>query len=105
VRAVGEPGTLLGVLDPISIAERRVQLPAGHTLLLFTDGVTDAGRPERPLGERGLRELCAEAPGMGLQELLARIEQAALQRAGGSLHDDIALLALRLPDPRAAGAR
>jgi PAS domain S-box-containing protein len=95
VRAVGELGTLLGVIDPISINETSVRLPAGHTLLLFTDGVTDAGRPDRTLGADGLRGLSSEAPGLGLQELLERIERVAFERAGGSLHDDIALLALR----------
>ena len=34
----------------------------GETLLLYTDGVPEAGRSSRQLGERGLRELCAQAP-------------------------------------------
>jgi GAF domain-containing protein len=98
VRQLGQPGTLLGVIDPISITETHAELGVGDTLLLFTDGVTDAGRPDRPLGADGLRKLCAEAPGLSLQELLERIERAAVERAGGHLHDDIALLALRLSD-------
>jgi hypothetical protein len=105
VNEVGEPGTLLGVLDSISINERQLQLRPGYTLLLFTDGVIDAGRPGRPLGASGLRALCAEAPELSLKELLERIERAARAHARGSLHDDIALLALRLREPGVAGAR
>jgi PAS domain S-box-containing protein len=104
-RRVGQPGTLLGVIDPISITETAVELAPGQTLLLFTDGVIDAGRPERPLGESGLRRVCRDAPGISLQELLERIERAALERSDGGLHDDIALLALRLDADRRGDAR
>jgi GAF domain-containing protein len=95
-RQLGRPGTLLGVIDPIKIAETVAELQAGQTLLLFTDGVTEAGRPDDALGSNGLRELCREAPGLSLQGLLERIERAAVERSGGYLHDDIALLALRV---------
>jgi serine phosphatase RsbU (regulator of sigma subunit) len=93
---VGRPGTLLGVLDPIHIEQAEVHMEAGDTLVLHTDGVTEAGAPSRPLGEEGLRDLCALAPKLGLNDLLRRIEAAAVTHAGGSARDDIALLALRL---------
>ncbi|MGA8354045.1 MAG: SpoIIE family protein phosphatase [Solirubrobacteraceae bacterium] len=95
-RPVGRPGTLLGVLDPIHIEQAEVHMEAGDTLVLHTDGVTEAGAPSRPLGEEGLRDLCALAPKLGLNDLLRRIEAAAVTHAGGSARDDIALLALRL---------
>jgi PAS domain S-box-containing protein len=94
---IGTPGTVLGVVDPITITERHGELRAGETLLLYTDGVPDAGRPAA-LGEAGLLALCATAGELSLVELLRRIERAASERAGGRLRDDIALLALRL-DP------
>jgi PAS domain S-box-containing protein len=93
--SVGSPGTLLGVVDPITITETTADLRAGETLLLFTDGVPDAGRPE-PLGEAGLRDVCAAARDSSLDELLRAIERAASDRARGRLRDDIALLGLRL---------
>jgi serine phosphatase RsbU (regulator of sigma subunit) len=101
VREIGCSGTLLGVLDPVHIEERQVGLAAGETVLLYTDGVSEAGAPERPLGESGLRELCAEAPRMTTAKLLEHIEGAARRRADGNLRDDIALLALRLQEPKA----
>jgi serine phosphatase RsbU (regulator of sigma subunit) len=95
-RLIGEPGTLLGVLDPVEITETQTELCPGETLLLYTDGVPDAGRPDKQLGEQGLIELCAVAPGLDLDGLLEHIEHAALEHADRRLRDDIALLALRL---------
>jgi serine phosphatase RsbU (regulator of sigma subunit) len=93
---VGRPGTLLGVIDPIDISEVHTQLYPQQTLLLYTDGLPEAGRPHRQLGERGLQALCAQAPSLDLAALLAHIEQTALGHAQGMLRDDIALLAVRL---------
>jgi serine phosphatase RsbU (regulator of sigma subunit) len=96
VAQVGQSGTILGVVDPLSISESELTLAAGETLLLYTDGVIEAGRPDRLLGEEGLLELCTAAPGLPLVEFLEHIEDAALDRAHGRLRDDIALLALRI---------
>jgi PAS domain S-box-containing protein len=93
---IGQPGTLLGVIDPLRIVECQAELHPGETLLLYTDGVPEAGRSGRQLGERGLRELCTIAPRLGLAAFLGHIERAALDRAMGKLRDDIALLAVRL---------
>jgi PAS domain S-box-containing protein len=96
VEQVGHSGTILGVVDPVEIRETEITLGAGETLLLYTDGVIEAGRPDRLLGEQGLLELCAAAPGLSLEAFLEHIERAALTRAQGRLRDDIALLALRM---------
>ena len=82
--------------DPLSISESEFTIGAGETLLLYTDGVIEAGRPDRLLGEEGLLELCTAAPGLTLAEFLEHIERAALDRAQDRLRDDIALLALRI---------
>jgi PAS domain S-box-containing protein len=97
-RQIGTPGTLLGVLDPIDIHEVDVELQAGQTLLLYTDGLPDAGRAGLQLDEQELLKLCADAPRETLDGLLEQIERAARERAEGRLRDDIALLALRLHD-------
>jgi sigma-B regulation protein RsbU (phosphoserine phosphatase) len=83
------------VIDPIEIVESEAELSPGETLLLYTDGVPEAGRSSGQLGERGLMELCRTLPSLALPALLRRIEQAALERSGGRLRDDIALLAVR----------
>jgi PAS domain S-box-containing protein len=96
VSQLGAAGTLLGMIDPIEVHETPAELHPGQTLLLFSDGVSEAGRPDRLLGAAGLRELCRASAGQPLQELLETIEHAALERAGGQLRDDVALLGLRL---------
>jgi serine phosphatase RsbU (regulator of sigma subunit) len=93
---IGQTGTLLGVIEPIDITEREARLNVGETLLLYTDGVPDAGRPGRQLGEHGLVALCAQAPHLTPSGLLKHIERAALERASGRLRDDIAMLAVRV---------
>lgn len=96
IEPVGDSGTLLGVVDPVSFVESEVELHDGDTLLLYTDGVSEAGAPEKPLGEDGLSELCAKGSSLELSELLAHIERTAMARTEGPLRDDIALLGLRL---------
>jgi PAS domain S-box-containing protein len=96
VEQIGHSGTVLGVIDPIKIEESEITLSSGETLLLYTDGVIEAGRPDRLLGEQGLLELCSTAPGLSLAGFLEQIELEALTRAEGQLRDDIALLALRI---------
>ncbi len=96
-RQIGRCGTVLGVLDPISVREDQTELGAGETLLLYTDGVPDAGlRAEGLLGEQGLIELCRQAPTLALPELLEHIERSALKHAEGNLRDDLALLGVHI---------
>jgi PAS domain S-box-containing protein len=96
VHQVGRPGTLLGVIDPVRVHPVEVELEMGDTVLMYTDGVLDAGRTDTPLGESGLIELCRRGARDGLEQLLERVEQAALERAGQAARDDIALLGLRV---------
>ncbi len=99
-RQIGRTGTLLGVLDPIDVAEREEELRAGETLLLYTDGIPEAGHSGEALGERGVIELCHRAPQLTLAGLLEYIEHAALEHAEGSLRDDLALLGMRMRPSR-----
>ncbi|HEV3045810.1 MAG TPA: SpoIIE family protein phosphatase [Solirubrobacteraceae bacterium] len=102
---VGVPGTLLGVVDPIALHETLVELAPGQTLLLYTDGLPEAGRATAQLDEQALLGLCAQARGRTLDGVLGRIEQLALERAGGRLRDDIALLAVRISRPNSPAGR
>jgi serine phosphatase RsbU (regulator of sigma subunit) len=87
---------VLGVVDPVVLHETVVELVPGQTLLLYTDGLPEAGRATAQLDEPALLALCAQAHASTLDGLLGRIEQIALERAEGRLRDDIALLALRI---------
>lgn len=100
VRRIGQNGTLLGVVEPVSVHEVREELHPGETLLMYTDGATEAGTPNQPLGEDGLRGICSRAPELTLPALLEVIKQAALERTDGGLRDDMALVAFRMRDSR-----
>jgi serine phosphatase RsbU (regulator of sigma subunit) len=104
-RPIGRPGTLLGVLDSLEFNETGAELGPGETLLLYTDGVPEAGRAETQLGEEGLIELCRSAPSLSLDGLLEHIEHATLKHAEDSLRDDLALLGLRLSHPGVRGGK
>jgi PAS domain S-box-containing protein len=96
VSLVGEHGTLLGVLDPIEVGLTQVELDPGDTLLLYTDGLPDAGVAGGQMGEAGMIELCRKAPQRSLGEMLEHIERRAVAHADGSLRDDLALLGMRV---------
>jgi PAS domain S-box-containing protein len=96
-KQLGRPGTLLGVVDQIKVSEIDAELGPGETLLLYTDGIPEAGPSGAQLGEHGLLE-STRAPGLSLEGLLEHIELTALTHAGGSLRDDMALLGVRLSD-------
>ena len=92
---VGEPGTVLGMVDPITVSETSVVLGEEQTLILFTDGVTEAARSELR-GAVQLSGLASRSRHLPVRDMLALIERAAVDSAGGHPHDDIALLGLRV---------
>jgi PAS domain S-box-containing protein len=94
-RPVGRPGTLLGVLEPLDLSEIEAELLPGQTLLLYTDGLSDADTSGE-LGEDGLFELSGEVHELALPAVLERIVHTASARHGERLRDDIALVAARL---------
>ena len=100
--AVGEPGTILGMVDPVLLHDVTIQLGEDETLLLYTDGVTDAGRARSRSGPF-LERLVSQIYDLPLPEMLATVESAAVESAGGHPQDDIALVGLRLARGTTAG--
>lgn len=105
VHQVGTPGTLLGVVDHVSLADVRFRLAPGDLLLLYTDGACEARpRPGTPSGERqqvfGDAELVAalsDTRGRDAEATVKGIGAALAEHHGGWTSDDTALLALRVP--------
>ncbi|MFE4666053.1 PP2C family protein-serine/threonine phosphatase [Streptomyces sp. NPDC056716] len=94
-----EPALPLGMGDLGSWPDRaqEAEFPDGATLLLFTDGLSEArdghGRfyePEERLAGRLFR---------GPEELVAALAEEVRGHAGGWMTDDMALLAVRRPGP------
>ena len=96
VEAVGEPGTLLGVLPDVRLSDTSVQLSKGDVMVLYTDGVTEARGPRGMLGADQLAAVLATCAGLDAKSVAARIESAALEIQEGNPRDDIAILAVRI---------
>jgi serine phosphatase RsbU (regulator of sigma subunit) len=73
---------------------RQAALGAGETLVLYTDGVTEARRNGELLGEKRLLDLLAEAGTTEPQALVDHLARAVTEYAG-VLQDDVQILALR----------
>lgn len=93
-------GMLIGVLPQASFTAARADLLPSDTLLLYTDGLTEARTgPERELyGEDALRAFTAAHPPAGPKALVTALS-GLLASFGDGLDDDTALLALGVPAP------
>jgi phosphoserine phosphatase RsbU/P len=84
--------TVIGVFKDWSTEECAVDLRPGDTLVLFSDGVTEAGIDHgTEFGEDGLLELIEKARGQSAAALVDRIVGAV----AGDRHDDVTAVALR----------
>jgi PAS domain S-box-containing protein len=89
------PDLLLGVQPDARRAEHRAVLPAGGTLLLFTDGLVERRRADLDAGTERLRAAVADLGRAPLEELCDTVLSRLVPGAG---EDDVALLAVRARD-------
>jgi PAS domain S-box-containing protein len=105
VEQLGTPGPLLGAFPDAQLTDIVARFPPEATLIAYTDGVTDAVRPD---GERfGLERLldaldrCRECSAQQVIETLSE----ALERFGAGRHvDDTAAVVLRRSLPAGVAA-
>jgi len=97
----------IGLVEQSSFKAERIQLEPGDTLLLYTDGVTEAEDRDRNLfGVGGLKEAIGRHRDGSLAELQAGILSAVERFAeGASQSDDITLLVVRYQRPEDGTAR
>lgn len=99
VHEFGRPGTLLGVLAHPELHDSQRLLRAGDSLILFSDGVTEArGGLDRDLyGDERLRSLVARLDDLTAADMAEAIQLAALMFSGGRLSDDTVALVMKVP--------
>lgn len=95
VAVVPVSGPVAGVDAEVDFLEVRVALGPGDSLLLYTDGASEARRGGRLLGVDGLGDRLAGCAGLDAQEIAARIEQAVVDFQAGELRDDLAVLVVQ----------
>jgi sigma-B regulation protein RsbU (phosphoserine phosphatase) len=97
--SVATRGILLGAFGSVQLQERALDLAPGDTLVLYTDGVSEAMDPNgNELGEAALLESVRKAATIGgsAEQILQAIVARALEHTGAaSQFDDVALLVLR----------
>ena len=94
VEELGTPGTLLGLVERPELHDRAGDLHPGDTIVLYTDGLTEAGAPHDVWGPVELADVLSGAAGGSAQEIVDHAVREALG-VQPAPRDDIAVVALR----------
>ncbi|MDT0543478.1 MULTISPECIES: SpoIIE family protein phosphatase [Streptomyces] len=100
VEAAAEPQPLLGVMDDLELYEQTVTLAPGDVLLCVTDGVTERREGGRMLGDDGLIDVLTTCTGLTAGAVASRVLRAVERFAAQPPSDDMAILAMRVPEPQ-----
>jgi len=102
---LGGRGLPLGAFEGTRYGEERDVLPRLGSLVLYTDGLTEARSDSDLFGEERLLELVRSFGPSGAAQLAAGIVGRTMEFTGGRLQDDLAVIALRRVGERMGAAR
>ena len=107
VRFLEAASAPLGVFADHSWKQDQVELRKGELLLLYTDGAIEARRDGEFFGQEGLVKVLQEKPELSPERLPQALLDQVLAFSGGTLADDVAVLAVALGEEpsEAAGWR
>lgn len=92
---LGVQSGVVGAFEGLSYRDGEVSLGHGDTLLLYTDGTTEARNPQGGFfGEDGLRDAVMHEVVQGFEGLCDRLLATVEDFAGGTLGDDVALVSV-----------
>lgn len=103
-RTLDDPDPPCGAFPGHAFHEGVERLGQGDALVLYTDGVLEARRQGRELGEAGLRGALLATPGAAPADLAAAVHTAARDWCGGRLSDDVAIAVVRRTGPETGPA-
>jgi serine phosphatase RsbU (regulator of sigma subunit)/PAS domain-containing protein len=92
-------GLPLGIFADAEPATEEIELEAGDTLFLFTDGLSSACGPDMVTFEDRLADELAALAGEPPPVVVSRVQELVLEFCRGELRDDITILALRVGEP------
>jgi sigma-B regulation protein RsbU (phosphoserine phosphatase) len=96
---VGRPGTILGLLGDVTFHDVDVALDRTGTIVMFTDGVSEARRNGEYFGEPRIAEVASAAAHGSLGGMVDAVLADVLDFQDGTPHDDIAIVAVRAAPP------
>ncbi len=89
-------GMAAGVEADTPYEQKSLTLEKGDSLLIYTDGVSDAAGPQGPYGETRIREAFQKYCGLGARQMIAAIERELTEFCGDEIpFDDITMLAIK----------
>lgn len=103
---LGKPGTLIGVTAEPNLSNQVIQVLGGESLVLYTDGVTEARGLQGRFNQYRLEDELAKCTGLAAHEIADRLESAVFQFQTELSHDDMAILVIRVnsqEEPLAGG--
>jgi sigma-B regulation protein RsbU (phosphoserine phosphatase) len=94
---LGGGGMILGILPMAQYEEFQIKMEHGDTLVLFSDGVTEAVNPsDEDFGEQRLAELVASMQGKSAHEIMEAVHtEVARFTQGAPPADDITVVVAR----------
>jgi sigma-B regulation protein RsbU (phosphoserine phosphatase) len=96
LRRLEATATMLGAFEEWDCSEEEVSLETGDTLLLYSDGVTEAENASgEDFGEDRLIRRLRECSGFPAGDLVREIVRAVAAFSGASLADDVTVVAIR----------
>ena len=105
VEAVGQLGSVLGLLEEIELHDSRTTLYPGDMFFLFTDGLVEARDGPELFGTERVAGMLSQLRHLSADDLATELVNAAHRFHGHELADDLAVLMLRvLPAGLAAAA-
>ncbi len=88
---------IIGALEDLDYDNGTFEFDEGDLLFLYTDGTTEARSPDGDFfGEESLRETLLRNCHVDVKGLPEAVLSEVTDFAGGSLHDDVAMVALRI---------
>ncbi|MBR8742988.1 PP2C family protein-serine/threonine phosphatase [Nocardiopsis sp. MG754419] len=93
-------GIFVGAIEDAPFRDREFDLAPGETLVVYSDGVTEARNPlsgGQMVGEERVHGVLAECAGMPAPVVCERLVQYVDDWLGGEEHDDITVLAVQAP--------
>lgn len=96
IRFLEANSSLIGFFKGQHYMSSQEQMSKGETLILYTDGITEARHDKEFFGEKRLANLVAEADEIIAKEFPRRIVDEVTRFSRGNLADDIAILTISL---------